>query len=301
MVANATSVAACVLLGSSHRGLRREEMVERMRQVVELLRLQDVRITPALLADESAGFQESIAFMLRSDLIESVSGPRGEILFFSESRRRALEMYRNSIAHFLAAASFMARRLRRGATARELREDLAAWQDALHQEFYSPRAEVLAAHCEAYIDYFERSGWMQRRAEFLVTTEEGRKIFSVLEEQTIGVIEAYQAACDAAEVLEEPVTRKEFCALATEQFGHAELLGEALRREASNETTFNNALQLLVRRGILGQEQRPKKGRGQGRGRGRGKKKPVATETVFRAGEDPSALAELRALLSGNR
>jgi glycerol-3-phosphate O-acyltransferase len=295
MVANATSVAACVLLGAPHRGLRREEMVERMQQVLELLRLQDVRITLSLQADEAGGFQDSIAFMLRSDLIQSLSGPRGEILFFEESRRRALDMYRNSIAHYLAAASFMARRLGRGATAGELREDLAAWQDALYQEFYAPRAEVLAAHGDAYLDYFERSGWVQRRGELLAPTAAGAKIFAILEGQTRGAIEAYQAACDAAAVLEEAVTRKEFCTLAAQQFGHAELLGEAGRREASNDTTFTNALDLLVRRGILSQERRPKKGRGQGRG----KKKPVAMETVFSPCEDGAALAELRTLLLG--
>jgi glycerol-3-phosphate O-acyltransferase len=296
MVANATSVGACVLLGASHRGLLRDELVQRMGQVLELLRLQDVRITPALLADRATDFQESIAFMLRSDLVESISGPRGEILYFEESRRRALDIYRNSIAHFLAAPSFMARRLARGATAAELREDLAAWQDALYQEFFVPRAEVLAAHCEAYLDYFERSGWVLRRGEILIPTDSGKRIFAILEEQTVGVIEAYQAACDAASVLEEAVNRKEFCALSAEQFGHAELLGEAKRREASNETTFANALSLLVRRGILSQERRPKKGRA----KGRATKKPTGMETVYAIGEDRTALEELRTLLSGD-
>ena len=101
VVANATSVAATVLLGAPHRGLLRDELVERMRQIVHVLRLRNVRLTPALVADQP-DFEEAIAFLQRADLIESVADSRGEILFYAESRRRALDIYRNSIAHFLA-------------------------------------------------------------------------------------------------------------------------------------------------------------------------------------------------------
>ena len=52
-----------------------------MQQIVGLLRLQDVRITPALLADEG-DFQESIAFLLRADLIHTADDPRGQILYY---------------------------------------------------------------------------------------------------------------------------------------------------------------------------------------------------------------------------
>ncbi|MDH4016847.1 MAG: 1-acyl-sn-glycerol-3-phosphate acyltransferase, partial [Actinomycetota bacterium] len=50
-VVNATSVAAAVLLGSPHRGLRRAELVERVQQMVGLLELQGVACTSALQAD----------------------------------------------------------------------------------------------------------------------------------------------------------------------------------------------------------------------------------------------------------
>jgi hypothetical protein len=88
-----------------------------MGEVVDLLRLQDVRMTPALVRDEG-GWNESIAFLLRAGLIRSERDPRGEILYYEESRLRALDVYRNVLFHFLVAPSLLARQLQRGATLR---------------------------------------------------------------------------------------------------------------------------------------------------------------------------------------
>ena len=77
-----------------------------------------------------------------------MNDPRGQIVYFDESRRRALDLYRNSIVHYLAAPSFLARTLLRGATEKELREDLATWQDLLYQEFFAPRGEDIIRELE---------------------------------------------------------------------------------------------------------------------------------------------------------
>jgi glycerol-3-phosphate O-acyltransferase len=281
-VANATSVAACVMLGSRHRGLRRDELVERMQEVVALLRLQDVRLTAALLRDEG-DFEDSIAFLLRSDLLKRIEEPRGEILYYEVSHQRALDLYRNSIVHYLAAPSFLARRLLRGATMKELREDLATWQDLLYQEFFAPRAEVLAAHCEGFLDHFERSGWITHQGDTLQASERGEPRLRYLAEQTRGVIEAYAAACSAIAEVEGEVTAKELRKLAEQHFRNAELLGEAQRSEAANDSTFSNLADLLVRSGIL-TSSRVAVRRG--------------TETQYARGERWDSLGELRERLA---
>ncbi|MCZ6464881.1 MAG: 1-acyl-sn-glycerol-3-phosphate acyltransferase, partial [Proteobacteria bacterium] len=283
-VANATSVAACVLLGSPHRGLLREELVRRMQEVVDILRLEDARLTTALLADRG-DFRESIAFLLRSDLLHSTTDSRGEILYFDESKRRALDIYRNSICQFLATPSFLARRVLcgGGATHKEFREDLAAWQELLYQEYFAPRGEILAAHREGFLDHFEARGWVESRGDALIPTAEGEPILRFLAEQTRGVIEAYHAAFLVAVELDS-VNRKEFFKRAAAQFENAELLGEAQRRESANDSTFQNALDLLVRRGIL--EARKTE-------IGKGTKRGVREEVVYARGEHAAALGEL--------
>jgi glycerol-3-phosphate O-acyltransferase len=249
-VANATSVAACVLLGSPYRGIFREELVRRMRQLVDLLGLQDVRFTAALQADRE-DFRESIAFLLRSDLVRSVADPRGEILYYEESKRRALDIYRNSICQFLATPSILARRLLRGGTRKELRDDLAGWYELLHQDYFAPRGELLAAHFEGFLDYFEGQGWIAREGEVLAATLDGVPHLAFLAEQTRGVIEAYHAVCTVALEEELMVDRKTLFRRARARFENMNLLGEAQRQEAANDVTFSNALDLLMRRGIL--------------------------------------------------
>ncbi|MDX1648379.1 MAG: hypothetical protein R3263_00870, partial [Myxococcota bacterium] len=250
MVANATSVAAAALLGEPHRGVFRDALVRRMAELVDLLRLQDVQLTPALEADEG-DFRESIGFLLRSGLIRSEPDPRGEILYYDKSHRRALDVYRNVLFHYLVTPSLIARRLLRGATLHELREDLGFWLDLFYAEFFAPRAVVLAVHLDAFLDYFEREGVLERGEERLAVTEKGRAYFAFLAEQTRGLFEAYHVTFSALATLREPATARQLQKEAQTQFGRARLLGEARRQEAWSPVTFRNGLELLARRGIL--------------------------------------------------
>jgi glycerol-3-phosphate O-acyltransferase len=251
MVANSTSVVAAALLGERRRGVFRPELVQRVRDVIELLRLQDVRLTPALAADEPDQYADAIRFLLRADLIESVQDARGEIVYWEESRRRALDVYRNALFHYLAAPSFVARRLLRGARLDELRDDLAFWLDLFYVEFFVPKATVLGFQFDAFLDYFERIGVVERQDDRLRPTEKGRAYFGFLAEQTRGLLEAYYATFSALLGAEEGVSAKQLEKLSAAQFSRAELLGEVRRREGVNPVTIGNALDLLTRRGVL--------------------------------------------------
>jgi glycerol-3-phosphate O-acyltransferase len=218
--------------------------------VLDLLRLQDVRLTPALAADEP-DYADAIEFMRRADLIESVQDPRGEVLYFEESRRRALDVYRNVLFHYLAAPSFLARRLLRGARADELREDLAFWLDLFYTEFFVPKGTILGFQLDAFLDYFERIGALEQRDDALAATEKGRPYFAFLAEQTRGLLEAYYATFSALLAAPGPLARKQVEKQAAAQFERAELLGEVRRPEGENPVTVANALELLTRRGVL--------------------------------------------------
>lgn len=249
-VANATAVAGAAFLGETRRGLRRSELVQRMQEIVDLLRLQDARITPAL-ARDLPEFDESIAFLLRSDLVKALPDPRGEILYYEERTRRALDLYRNCILHFLAPPSFLARRILAGASADELHEDLRFWLDLFHDELFTPRGLVLAAHGSAFLDYFERLGAIERQDGTVRATEKGRPYLRRLAMQTRGLLEAWTAACDAALADPQLGTARQLARRAGEAFARSELLGEVAGREAANPATFAGAYDALARRGIL--------------------------------------------------
>jgi glycerol-3-phosphate O-acyltransferase len=249
-VPSATAIAASAMLGSRARGLFRSELAARMQEVVDLLQLQDVRLTPALLRDVG-DFSDSIASLQRDGLLKSSEDPRGEVFYCEESARRVLDIYRNSIVHYLAAPSFLARRLLAGPAPVDLRAELAEWLDLFYSEYYIPRGEILAAHFDAFVDHFERIGCVERHEGRLCVTEKGASLFGFLAEQTRGVVEVYSATIAAVAAIEGDMTYKGLTVAATEQFQRSELLGEVLCPESLNETTIENALALLVKRGIL--------------------------------------------------
>ena len=84
--------------------------------------------------------------------------------------------------------------------------------------------------------------------------EKGRPYLSFLAEQTRGVVEVYYCTAAALQGIlndEETVSAKRLQKAAAEQFEHSSLLGEVDRREAANSVAFGNAVDLLVRQGIL--------------------------------------------------
>lgn len=260
-VANATAVAAAAFLGETRRGLLRHELARRMQELVDLLRLEDARLTPALLRDQP-DFDDAIAFLLRSDLVESQPDPRGEILYYAEGKRRVLDIYRNAILHFLAPPSFLARRLLAGSaggqdagcTPEQLREDLRFWLDFFHHELFTPRGLVLAAHFDAYLDYFERLEVIERHDGRWRASEKGASYLRRLAMQTRGLVEVYAAAFSSVLADPELGGQRRLTKRLVEGFARAELLGEVAATEVSNPATFQGALDALVRRGVLVRE-----------------------------------------------
>jgi glycerol-3-phosphate O-acyltransferase len=250
MVANATSVAACVVLAEARPGLFRTELAERMNQLVDLLKLQDVRLTPALASDAPL-YRDSIDFLLRLGLLHAENDPRGEIVYYEEKDRRALDVYRNVLFHFLVAPSLMARLLLRGTTSAELRRDLDYWLDLFYREFFAPRAIVHAAQVDAFLDHFERLGVLERADERLRATEKGRAYLGFFAEQTGSLLEAYYGVFSALLALEQPVPERTLEKETEAQFRRLHRVGEVSREESWNRVTFKNVLELLQRRGVL--------------------------------------------------
>ena len=252
MVATATSVAAAALLGEPHRGMFRSDLEKRMAQIVGLLRLQSVRLTPALDADIEHRFSESIDTLIRLGLIRSERDLRGELVYFDEINRRALDVYRNGIFHALAAPSLIARRLLAGSTQEEeLRRDVAFWLELLDDEWFAPRAEVQAAQFDSFLEAFRLGDVIERSGERIRVADSGRPLLAFLAEQTRSLMEAYYIAFCTFESLAAPATAKEIEKASETYHRRAQLLGEVRRPEGWNPVTFKNALDLMLRRGVL--------------------------------------------------
>jgi len=286
-VANATSVAAVVLLGGSHRGLLREELVTGMRDIANLLRLQGVRLTPAFERD-LVEMRESIAFLERSDLLQSRLDHRGEILYFEENRRRALDIYRNSIAHFLVIPSLLARAVLSGLDRNGVHQELETWVDIFYREYHASR-ELYLTRGEAVLEHFESEGWAELQDDQWVTTGDGSGPLGILAEQTRGVVECYDTIVRVLlawmESVEGGVLRSGLIMEAQAAFESAQLLGHSRRAEALSDTTLDNALSWLVSRSVLTRE-RIRTG------------KRNTHDTRYARGEKWAELEEIRRLLA---
>jgi len=252
-VANATSVAALVLLGGSRTGMLRDELVAGVNESVELLRLKGVRLTQAFEHD-LPDFRESIAFLERSELIRSRLDHRGEIVFFEEESRVALDMYRNSVAHFFVIPSILARAVLAGIDASRIAETLEIWADLFHREYFASR-ELLLSRGEAVLEYFESHGFVERQGGVLRATDEGRRPLATWSEQTRGVVEAYETLVRVLlawmESAPNGVLRSGLMREARLAFENARLLGRVRRLEIQSDVTFDNGLVWLVGRGVL--------------------------------------------------
>ncbi len=248
MVANTTSVAACALLGEQRRGLYRAELLGRMREIVELLRMQDVQLTPALERDEP-DFSESIEFLLRSGLISREDEAGKEILYYDESQWRALDVYRNVLLHYVAAPSWMARELLSGTTRTALHEDLGFWLELFYEELFAPQALLRAAHFDGFLDHFVAIGAVERDGDRLRPTASGRAALSFLAEQTRGLVEGYLAVLAAIDEIEGDIGGKDLEKSIEGHVRRLQLVGEMRRPEAWNPVGLPAMLALLQSRG----------------------------------------------------
>jgi glycerol-3-phosphate O-acyltransferase len=252
-VANATSIAAVVLMGGASSGLLRDRLVSGMQNVAALLKLQGVRLTPAFEKD-LGDLREAIGFLERSDLIHARLDHRGEILFFEENRRRALDLYRNSIAHFLVIPSILARATLVGLSVGRVAGELEDWIDVFYREYYTSR-ELLYSRGEALLEHFESEGWIVVEDGRWLAVPEGRETLEMLAEQTRGVVEFYDTIVRVLlpwmETAGDGLLRSGVIKEAQLAFESAAILGEVRRGEALADTTFDNAMSWLVSRGVL--------------------------------------------------
>ncbi len=252
-VANATSVAALVLLGGSRTGMLRDELVKGVNESIELLHLEGVRLTQAF-AHDLPDFRDSIAFLERSELIRSRLDHRGEIVFFEEENRVALDIYRNSIAHFFVIPSILARAALQGIDASRIGETLEVWVDLFYQEYF-PSRELVLSRGEAMLEHFEARGFALHRDGVWRATRKGRRPLSTYAEQTRGVVEAYETLVRVLfawmESAPHGVLRSGLLREARLAFENARLLGRVRRLEVQSDVTFDNALAWLVGRNVL--------------------------------------------------
>ncbi|MAI78934.1 MAG: hypothetical protein CL917_08340 [Deltaproteobacteria bacterium] len=276
--ANATSIVSAALMGAPHSGLMRPILVERVQQLVDLLSWEDARVTAALWADRGE-FEESIAFMIRNELVCLVDNFGQEMIYYEESRRHALDLYRNSIVHYLAIPSFLSRCLLRGGTLFEIQASVSRWLDLYYSEFFVPGERSSADALGVLIGHFESAGWAKNVDGVWSVSVQGMEILHCLAAQTQNFIEIYECVFHVILVNEGEIDRGRVLSESQEALIHARHLGKAGRPEAAGDTSQGNSIDWLVAQGILAVDSGSKGGAG--------------PETLYSQGDSWDRLAEL--------
>ncbi|MEE3327859.1 MAG: 1-acyl-sn-glycerol-3-phosphate acyltransferase [Myxococcota bacterium] len=248
--ANATSLVSAALMGSPHTGLARSVLVDRVTQLVKVLEWRNARLTAALWADRK-GFEESIAFMLRNDLVEMSDDFGTELIFYQASRRNVLDLYRNSIVHYLALPSFLSRSLLHGRLPEEISADVARWSGLFYSEFFVPEEQSSPEGVAMLLEEFQSEGWIRSQGGRWAVTPEGRDILTCLAAQTRSFIETYEAVFHVVLLHGGDIERAQVLSEATGALLNARRLGLAGDPEAAMDTSMANALDWLLVRSIL--------------------------------------------------
>ncbi len=243
VAAGRTHVAAAALLASPAEGVRREELVRRVRQLAAVLERAGTTLGEALREDLAGDLESTLAFLAEAGLIERVHDREGEIVRVEPSQRVVLDYYRNAISAALAPPAALALALRLGKTDAEAIAAASDWLDVLRGEFFPPPrerlAELLAQHLEALRALGPRDGaaardWIALCAAQIVPTQLAyRAVWSaVLDADGHGDVAALLAGSRDA-------VRREL------------LLGESRYPEAENPSSLENALAFLVEDQVL--------------------------------------------------
>ena len=212
-----------------------------MQEIVDLLRLQDVRFTPALLHDVGE-FNESIACAAaqRPDPLDARSARRDPLLRGEPAPGRSTSIA-TRIVHFVVAPSFLARRLLRPASSeRRARRPRLVARSLLPRVLHAARrgAGVPLRRLRRPLRALRLARAPRRRA---ARDREGCRDPALPRRADRGhrrglLGDVRRRARDAGRSPAKGLARA-----AREQFERAQLLGEVGRREASNPVTFANA------------------------------------------------------------
>lgn len=257
-VAGATSISATVLLAASHWGLRYEDFRLRANALAELVLWRGTKPTSSLQRN-LGDFRESVDFLAGNGLIEVVTRGREDILVVKDSKRRALDFYKNNLIHTFLVPSLVGFCLLDGVPREELGDRVQWWLDFFRWEFPLPTREELDAMVAKYLDYAEEVG----------AIEKGRVVpRHPLIAPTVNALENFREAyyvvsrtlVDVA-LTEEGLSEKALLGEIRREHQTGVVVGEVTKPEGSSNEVFRNALNRYVELDLVRVEKRGRGGR----------------------------------------
>jgi len=285
VTAGRSTLAAAALLGGTADALREDELRERVVELAALLELLGVPRDTALARCLDTGRPEAVVELLeQAERVVRVASPRGDLLQVAEGMRPALDLYRAAVGHALVWPGVLALSLRDARTRGELHRDASAWLDLLAGEFFPIEGEARAARLDRVLAHLEARGWVEPADDALRATPRGEPWLGFLRAQLQPLLEAYAAVARVVAETRGPIAREALIKRAQEAQREELLTGEARFPEGVCAVAAGNALELLLRLGVIVADGNP-----------------LRADTEFQRGPSFEALAGLRERLAAGR
>ncbi|HTO55625.1 MAG TPA: 1-acyl-sn-glycerol-3-phosphate acyltransferase [Myxococcota bacterium] len=286
VTAGRSSVAAAAILGQTANALREDELRERVIEVAALLELLGVKRAVSLERCLDSGRPEAVTELLeQAERVTRVASPRGDILQVTPELRSALDLYRATVGHALVWPGVIALALRAERSREELHRDASEWLDLLSAEYFPVEGAARRERIERVLAHLAARGWITATAaDRVAPSEPGVPWLAFLRAQLQPLLEAYAAVARVVAESKGEGTRDAWIKRAQEAQREELLTGDAQFPEGVCAVAAGNALELLLRLGIVVADGNPLRG-----------------ETAFHRGPEFDALEALRARLAAGR
>ena len=221
-----------------------------------------VRLTASL--DRNIGdFRESLSFLSGNTLIDTLHRGNEEILVVPESKRLALDFYKNNLIHVFLVPSLVASGLLEGLRGESLAADVAWWLDLFRYEFPLPERNTIPALVEEQTSFLESEGAINNG-----TLDAAHPAVRA----TSGLLDNFResywtcARCARSKLGAGDISEKEMFDDIGEHYEAGILLGELGKPEGNNTMLYRNAMSRFEELGYVRRSTQGKRERLIGRG-----------------------------------
>ena len=256
------SLTAAAIVAQPHRGFLRSELVRAVQFYVDYLTFMEAPMMPQL-KDVPASVDAALSALEDRSIIDRLEEDEpDEEPFYSlnDNTRLSLDFYKNTIIHHFVPGAFIAASLlskrRMAETEQQLFSDVDFLRDVLQQElilddsFFSPESLT------KLIDFYQSKGFVDKKLKEnepeYVLTSAGVKYLPLWAEFINSFLESYGAVLYSLRVLrQKPLARKDLLRKIKSMGVKLQKRGHIRHDSALSTLTFQNAMKLIVRKGIV--------------------------------------------------
>ncbi|SMC20572.1 glycerol-3-phosphate acyltransferase [Desulfacinum hydrothermale DSM 13146] len=267
------ALVSAALLCRSRRGVSKGELLTTSQSFLRYLEQNNVRFSRTFRLSEQV-LDETIRDLVKSKMLERLKDEdddlEDEVYTLEDSKRLALEYYKNNVIHFLLPAAFVSTSILSQETFRfslsQILEDMAFMKDLFKYEFVYDMDVRDTQLGKRVLDIFERLGWLRHlepaEDQPYLLTHRGLTAAHALHGLIRNFFETYWLVLRCMRYVEKkPYTEKDFVKKILAA-GEKNLKLELIERpESVSKIVCRNAITYYVEKGLLERRVHETKGR----------------------------------------